>query len=125
MTRYFPRQYPKGNQLSQTKRTQNHEPDETRQSATPHVGTNGPVEDRKEGGWITRKLGFKAWMHNQRDELISQLAEQAGEQAAAQFQPAVDRVIRYAKLAAWFGIAGFVVGLLALFGFLVVILELL
>ena len=64
-------------------------------------------------------------MRGQRDEIISQLADQAGQQAATKCEPAVDRVIRYAKLAAWFGIAGFVVGLLALIGFLVVILDLL
>ena len=64
-------------------------------------------------------------MRGQRDELISQLAEQAGQQAVTQFKPAIDRVIQYAQLAAWFGIAGFVVGLLALIGFLVVMLDLL
>ena len=57
--------------------------------------------------------------------MISQLAEQVGQEAADQFKPVIDRVIHYAKLAAWFGIAGFVVGLLALIGFLVVILDLL
>ena len=61
-------------------------------------------------------------MRGQLGEGISQFAEQAGQQAAAQFQPEVDRVVRYARLAAWFGIAGFVVGLLALIGFLAVVL---
>ena len=68
-------------------------------------------------------LGVRAWMRDQRDELISQLAEQAGQQAANEFKPVIDRVIRYAKLAAWFGIAGFAVGLFALIGFLVVIFD--
>ena len=63
-------------------------------------------------------------MRGQRDELISQLAEQAGQQAADQFKPKIDQVIRYAQLASWFGIAGFVVALLALIGFLLVILDL-
>ena len=58
-----------------------------------------------------------------RDEIITQLGEQAGQQAATHFEPAIDRVIRYAKLAAWFGIAGFAVGLFALIGFLVVIFD--
>ena len=71
--------------------------------------------------WIKRRIGVRAWMRAQRDELISQLAEQAGQQAATKFTPEIDRIIRYAKLAAWFGIAGFAVGLLALIGFLVVI----
>lgn len=74
---------------------------------------------------MRRRLGLRAWVRRQRDEAISELAEQAGEQAASQFQPAIDRVIRYAQLAAWFGIAGFVVGLLALFGFLLIILDVL
>jgi uncharacterized membrane-anchored protein len=60
-------------------------------------------------------------MRGRRDELVSQI----GEQAAAQFKSDVDRVIRYARLAAWFGIAGFVVGLLALIGFFVMMLNLL
>ena len=63
-------------------------------------------------------------MRGQRDELISQLAERAGQQAATQFKPDVDRIMRFAQLAAWFGIAGFVVGLIAFIGFLVVILDL-
>ena len=67
---------------------------------------------------------MRSWLRGQRDELISQLAEQAGQQAATQFKPAIDRVVRYAQLAAWFGLAGFVVGLLALIGFLVAILGL-
>ena len=75
--------------------------------------TNG---DTKVRDWIRRTLGV--------DELISQLAEQAGQQTATQFKPVIDRVVRYAQLAAWFGIAGFVVGLLALFGFLAIILGL-
>ena len=74
--------------------------------------------------WMERKLGVGTWVRSQRDEIISQLAEQAGQQAADQFKPVIDRVIRYARLAAWFGVAGFVVGLLALIGFLVVILDL-
>ena len=74
---------------------------------------------------MLRKLAVRAWFRGERDELISQLAEQAGQQAATQFKPVIDRVIRYAQLAAWFGIAGFVVGLLALMGFLVAILDLL
>ncbi len=78
----------------------------------------------KARAWIKHKLGVRAWMRDQRDELISQLAEQAGQQAATKFEPVIDRVIHYAQLAAWFGIAGFVVGLLALIGFLVVILDL-
>ena len=49
-------------------------------------------------------------MRGRLDELVSQI----GEQAAAQFKEDVDRVIRYAKLAAWFVSAGFVVGLAAL-----------
>ena len=77
----------------------------------------------KARAWIKRRLGVRAWMRDQRDELISQLAEQAGQQAANEFQPVIDRVIHYAQLAAWFGIAGFVVGLLALIGFLVVIFD--
>ena len=64
-------------------------------------------------------------MQGQRDQLISEFAEQAGQQAATQFKSVIDRVIHYAQLAAWFGIAGFVVGLLALIGFLIVILGLL
>ena len=75
--------------------------------------------------WIHRRLAARAWLRGQRDELISQLAEQAGQKAATQFKPVIDSVIRYAKLATWFGLAGFVVGLLALIGFLVVILGLL
>ena len=75
--------------------------------------TNGNAKVRD---WIRRTLGV--------DELISQLAEQAGQQTATQFKPVIDRVVRYAQLAAWFGIAGFVVGLLALFGFLAIILGL-
>lgn len=50
---------------------------------------------------------------------------QAGQQAASEFRPAIDRVIHYAQLAAWFGIAGFVVGLFALIGFLLIILDVL
>ena len=73
--------------------------------------------------WIKRRLGARTWIRDQRDELISQLAEQAGQQAATKFEPVIDRVIRYAQLAAWFGIAGFAVGLLALIGFLVVIFD--
>ncbi len=64
----------------------------------------------KARAWIGQTLGLGAWMRGRRDELVSQI----GEQAAAQFKEDVDRVIRYAKLAAWFGIAGFVVGLAAL-----------
>ena len=79
----------------------------------------------KARAWIKRRLGVRAWVRGQRDELVSQLAEKAGQQAATQFEPVVDRIIRYAQLAAWFGIAGFVVGLLALIVFLVVILDLL
>ena len=78
----------------------------------------------KARAWIKRRLGVRAWMRDQRDELISHLAEQAGQQAANEFKPVIDRVIHYAQLAAWFGIAGFVVGLLALIGFLVLILDL-
>ena len=78
----------------------------------------------KARAWIKRRLGVRTWMRDQRDELISQLAEQAGQQAASEFKPLIDRVIHYAQLAAWFGIAGFVVGLLALIGFLVLILDL-
>ena len=74
--------------------------------------------------WIQRRVGARAWLLDQRDELISQLAEQAGEQAAVQFKPMIERVVRYAQLAAWFGVTGFVVGLLALVGFIVVILDL-
>jgi len=77
----------------------------------------------KTRAWIKGVLGVRAWMRDQRDELISQLAEQAGQQAANEFKPVIDRVIRYAKLAAWFGIAGFAVGLFALIGFLVVIFD--
>ena len=77
----------------------------------------------KTRAWIKRRLGVRAWMRDQRDELISLLAEQAGQQAANEFKPVIDRVIRYAKLAAWFGIAGFAVGLFALIGFLVVIFD--
>ena len=75
--------------------------------------------------WIHRRLRLGTWFQRQRDEIITQLGEQAGQQAAAHFEPAVDRVIRYAKLAAWFGIAGFVVGLLALIGFLALIFDVL
>jgi uncharacterized membrane-anchored protein len=77
----------------------------------------------KTRAWIKHQLGVRAWIRNQRDELISHLAEQAGQQAANEFKPVIDRVIRYAKLAAWFGIAGFAVGLFALIGFLVVIFD--
>ena len=76
-------------------------------------------------GWIKRRIGARAWMRGQRDELIPQLGKQAGQQAVAEFKPVIDRVIKYAQLAAWFGIAGFVVGFLALIGFLVIILDLL
>ncbi len=75
--------------------------------------------------WIQRRLRVGAWIQGQRDELISQLAAEAGQQAATQFKPVIDRVIRYAQLAAWFGIAGFVVGLLALIGFLALIFDVL
>ena len=75
--------------------------------------------------WIKRKLGVRAWMRDQREELISQFADQAGQQTAAQFMPVIDRMIHYARLAAYFGIAGFIVGLLALIGFLVIIFDLL
>ena len=75
--------------------------------------------------WIQRRLGLGTWLQRRRDEIITQLGEQAGQQAATHFEPAVDRVIRYAKLAAWFGIAGFVVGLLALIGFLALIFDVL
>ena len=71
--------------------------------------------------WIKRRIGVQAWMRGQRDEMISQLAEQT----QTQFKPEIDRVVKYAQLAAWFGIAGFMVGLLAIIGFLVVILDLL
>ncbi len=74
--------------------------------------------------WIQRRVAVRTWLQGQRDELIAQLAEEAGQQATAQFKPTIDRVVHYAQLAAWFGIAGFVVGLLALVGFLLVILEL-
>lgn len=77
----------------------------------------------KTRAWIKRRLGVRAWMRDQRDEMVSQLAEQAGQQAANEFKPGIDRIIRYAKLAAWFGIAGFAVGLLALIGFLVLIFD--
>ena len=56
------------------------------------------------------------FLKNQQDEMISQFASIAGQQAATQFKPETERIIRYAQLAAWFGIAGFVVGLLALLG---------
>ena len=73
--------------------------------------------------WIQRRLRLGTWLQRRRDEIITQLGEQAGQQAADQFKPVIDRVIRYAQLAAWFGIAGFAVGLFALIGFLVVIFD--
>ncbi len=42
------------------------------------------------------------------------LGQEAAQQAAASFGPEIERVVRYARMAAWFGVAGFVVGLLAL-----------
>lgn len=54
--------------------------------------------------------------------MVNHLAEQAGYQAAVQFEPVIDRIVRYAQLAAWFGIAGFVVGLVALIGFIAIML---
>ena len=75
--------------------------------------------------WIKRKLGVRTWIQDQRDELISELAEQAGQQAATRFEPLLERVVQYAQWAAYFGIAGFVVGLLALIGLLLVIIGLL
>ena len=75
--------------------------------------------------WIQRRLRLGAWLQGRHDEIITQLGEQVGQQAATHFGPAVDRVIRYTKLAVWFGIAGFVVGLLALIGFLALIFDVL
>ena len=75
--------------------------------------------------WMKYRFRVRTWIHNQRNELISELALQAGEQTATQFKPLIDRLVRYAQFAAWFGIAGFVVGLLALAtSFLVIILVL-
>ena len=54
--------------------------------------------------------------------MVDHLAEKAGHQAAVQFEPVIDKIVRYAQLAAWFGIAGFVVGLLALMGFIAIII---
>ena len=53
-------------------------------------------------------------VRRQRDELIARLAKEAGTEAAVHFEPIVDKIARYARLAALFGIAGFIVSLLAL-----------
>ena len=84
------------------------------------MGSQGRCRVR---AWIQRRLRLGTWLQRRRDQIINQLAEQAGQQAANEFKPVIDRVIRYAKLAAWFGIAGFAVGLFALIGFLVVIFD--
>ena len=76
----------------------------------------------KELDWIIRGQGIHSWVKKQRDEMVNHLAEQAGHQAAVQFEPVIDRIVRYAQLAAWFGIAGFVVGLVALIGLIAVII---
>ena len=76
----------------------------------------------KELDWIIRGQGIPSWIRKQRDEMVNHLAEQAGHQAVIQFEPVIDRIVRYAQLAAWFGIAGFVVGLIALIGFVAIII---
>ena len=45
---------------------------------------------------------------------VSALAKLFEQQAASEFGLQAELVVRYAKVAAWFGVAGFVVGLLAL-----------
>ena len=76
----------------------------------------------KELDWIIRGQGIHSWIRKQRDEMVDHLAEKAGHQAAVQFEPVIDKIVRYAQLAAWFGIAGFVVGLVALMGFIAIII---
>ena len=76
----------------------------------------------KELDWIIRGQGIPSWIRKQRDEMVNHLAEHAGHQAVLQFEPVIDRIVRYAQLAAWFGIAGFVVGLIALIGFVAIII---
>ena len=63
---------------------------------------------------------MNSWIRRKRDEIIARLAKEAGEEAAVHFEPVVEKIARYARLAALFGIAGFIVSLLALIGFLLI-----
>ena len=67
-------------------------------------------EDRSSG----RLRGLAVRVRGKLVAPVSALAKLFGQQAASEFGPQVERVVRYAKMAAWFGVAGFVVGFLAL-----------
>ena len=68
--------------------------------------------------------GINSWFRRQRDEIIARLAKETGEEAAVRFEPVVEKIAGYARLAALFGIAGFIVSLLALIGFLIIMFDL-
>ena len=55
----------------------------------------------KELDWIIRGQGIPSWIRKQRDEMVDHLAEKAGHQATVQFEPVIDKIVRYAQLAGW------------------------